>query len=426
MREPAEYYRVERYPVNSALKVSVIIPVYNVEPYLRECLGSVVNQTLRDIEIICVNDGSTDNSGAILEEYADCDERITVITQENSGLSAARNAGMDAATGKYVYFIDSDDYIDLNALQVLYNRAEELQLDMLFFDCSYLFDGIEPKQNYFQRREYGDVYVGVEFLKKLRDEGAYWVTVWGYLLRREFLQSSGVRFVEGMLHEDMIFTPLLLLKAQRTSHILRKFYYRRIRPHSITTEPVSTKNICGLVTGIQEMLLYGIKDVEREAEAFEVWRTVMECQRNAKGLFRKATEKEKAIFENPFTEHLYQHFVLDSIATEDELTSLRQELVQVRNDVNQQHEESVRLNDETVRLHNENSNLLATINNLNSAITTANEKISAVEQSAAAAWREVDNVHRSATYRIGRVITWAPRMVRGFVRCYREHGWRYT
>lgn len=407
-------------------EVSVIIPVYNVEPYLRECLNSVVNQTMRDIEIICVNDGSTDNSGAILTEYAARDERITVITQENRGLSAARNAGMDAAKGKYIYFIDSDDYIDLDALEVLYDRAEELELDMLFFDCSYIFDGIRAKPNRFQRKEYGDTYVGVEFLKKLRDEGAYWVTVWGYLSRREFLQNSGVRFVEGMLHEDMIFTPLLLLKSQRTSHILRKLYHRRIRPHSITTEPVSARNICGLVTGIQEMLLHGIKGVESEAEALEVWRTAEECQRNAKGLFRRMTEKKKATFENPFTEHLYRHFILDSIAAEDKLTLLRQELAQLQSNLDQQRNEAAKLQNETVRLHNENSDHLATINNLDSALTTANEKTSAVEQSAAAAWREVDNIHRSATYRIGRVITWLPRMVRGFVRCYCEHGWRYT
>lgn len=137
-------------------------------------------------------------------------------------------------------------------------------------------------------------------------------------------------------------------------------------------------------------------------------------------------ERLSVVFRKPFTKWIHQHFVFDSITTEDALNSLRQELAQLQGELDQQRNEAISLDAETVRLHNENSDLLATIDNLNSALTTANEKTSAAEQSAAAAWQEVDNIHRSATYRIGRAITWVPRMVRGFVRCYREHGWRYT
>ena len=104
-------------------KVSVIISVYNVEKYLARCLDSVINQTLKDIEIICVNDGSTDNSAQILEEYAQKDERIKVITQVNSGLSEARNTGMSASTGEFIAFLDSDDFVDLDFYEALYNSA---------------------------------------------------------------------------------------------------------------------------------------------------------------------------------------------------------------------------------------------------------------------------------------------------------------
>ena len=103
------------------VKVSVIIPVYNVEQYLKECLDSVINQTLKDIEIICINDGSTDGSLKILEKYESLDDRIVVFSQENSGLSATRNKGMQLSSGEYVYFMDSDDYLELNALEELYN-----------------------------------------------------------------------------------------------------------------------------------------------------------------------------------------------------------------------------------------------------------------------------------------------------------------
>ena len=115
------------------VKVSVIIPVFNVEDYLKQCLDSVVHQTLKDIEIICVNDSSTDKSLDILEEYAKTDWRIRVITQPNAGAGAARNKGMDVATGKYLAFLDSDDFFELNMLEKAYEMAEDEQSDLVVY-----------------------------------------------------------------------------------------------------------------------------------------------------------------------------------------------------------------------------------------------------------------------------------------------------
>lgn len=112
------------------IKISVIIPVYNVEMYLEQCVNSVMNQTLDDIEIICVNDGSTDNSLHILKELATKDKRLKIINQENLGLSEARNRGIKEAIGKYISFIDSDDWIDVDFLEKLYSAAEENQADI--------------------------------------------------------------------------------------------------------------------------------------------------------------------------------------------------------------------------------------------------------------------------------------------------------
>lgn len=112
-------------------KVSVIVPVYNTEPYLRECLDSIKNQTLREIEIICVDDGSTDNSGKILDEYAANDSRFIVIHKENQGPALARQVGLDFAKGEYVKFVDSDDYIDLQTLEICYNEAKKDDVDVL-------------------------------------------------------------------------------------------------------------------------------------------------------------------------------------------------------------------------------------------------------------------------------------------------------
>ena len=132
-------------------KVSVIIPVYNVEQYLRECLDSVVNQTLKDIEIICVNDGSTDNSLVILEEYAAKDERIKIVNKENGGLSSARNCAIPLARGEYIGFVDSDDWIDLDFYEKLYNTAKKYKAEIA---CANLYRVSNTKSKYFVKHRF--------------------------------------------------------------------------------------------------------------------------------------------------------------------------------------------------------------------------------------------------------------------------------
>ena len=111
-------------------KISIIVPVYNVEKYLKTCLDSIINQTYQNLEIILVDDGSTDNSGEICEEYRKTDSRIILIHKENEGLSMARNFGLDIASGDYISFVDSDDFIARNMMEALYNRLLETQSDM--------------------------------------------------------------------------------------------------------------------------------------------------------------------------------------------------------------------------------------------------------------------------------------------------------
>ena len=118
----------------STPKVSVIIPVYNTQPWLRECLDSVLCQTLGDFEVICVDDGSTDQSGSILQDYAAKDSRFHILSQSNKGQSAARNAGLKVARGEYVYFLDSDDYIEPDLLETACQEMDSKNLDIVFFD----------------------------------------------------------------------------------------------------------------------------------------------------------------------------------------------------------------------------------------------------------------------------------------------------
>jgi glycosyltransferase involved in cell wall biosynthesis len=225
-------------------KVSVIIPVYNVEKYLGECLDSVLRQTLKDIEIICVNDGSTDGSAKMLAEYAAKDPRIRIITQANAGLSAARNAGMDAACGKYIYFLDSDDYIKDDAMAKCFSICERDGLDQLSFNCECLFEDksmdIEllrkKAKSYLLPSELSDtVLTGAEALERLRDLKCFCVCVPFRMMRLECLRNAGLRFMPGIIHEDDLFTPVSLCEALRVELIQDALYIRRFRPSSIVT-----------------------------------------------------------------------------------------------------------------------------------------------------------------------------------------------
>ncbi len=149
-------------------KISVIIPVYNVENYLRECVDSVLNQTFSDYEIILVDDGSTDISGKICDKYAVKDDRVNVIHKKNGGLSNARNVGLKKAVGEYIYFLDSDDYIKTDALEKLYNTAISEKADVVFFDGDVFFTDCKPFEvmGYERGRKY-ELDNGKNFLIKL-------------------------------------------------------------------------------------------------------------------------------------------------------------------------------------------------------------------------------------------------------------------
>lgn len=216
------------------MRFSVIIPVFNVESYLRDCLDSVLNQTCADWEAICVNDGSTDNSAEILTEYALKDGRINIITQSNGGLSAARNAGMRAAKGDYILFLDSDDWLETSALQTLTENLDGE--DMLCFSGRRFFEETEESrpadQLMSQAYPTGMAYYNDNALKS-RDFAFVCVVLRAY--KRSFLIDNGLWFKEGIFHEDNLFTPLACYHAQRVKQISDCLYDYRVRSNSITT-----------------------------------------------------------------------------------------------------------------------------------------------------------------------------------------------
>lgn len=221
-------------------KISVIVPVYKVEEYLEECIESLVNQTMKEIEIILVDDGSPDHCGAICDQYAQKYSNITVIHQKNGGLSCARNQGLSIAKGEYISFVDSDDYVKENMLETLYNACMKNHTKMAACNFFYVIDDIVQYQ-----METNDLlkFSSADFLKKIiSTENRIGVVVWNKLFHRSLLGEK--TFPEGKLYEDLGSTYKMIFAAGEISFVDSGLYfYRKLRKGAITTYLYSEREI---------------------------------------------------------------------------------------------------------------------------------------------------------------------------------------
>lgn len=217
-------------------KISIIIPVYNADKYLSKCLSSLLGQSFTDWEAICVNDGSTDNSLDILQEYAKKDSRIKLLIQDNQGLSQARNNALKIAQGDYISFLDADDWINDDYLQGLYNAIIEHDA------CIAVSVGIRKYKSHIRYRIYHDKQAVFENLAdKIKacnmPHSSY---VWGKLYKRELLENF--EFAKGMYFEDMMWLPEVVLKSKLLVVVPEAVYYYRANPNSIVkTAPCNKK-----------------------------------------------------------------------------------------------------------------------------------------------------------------------------------------
>ena len=217
------------------IKLSVIVPIYKVEQYLRKCIDSLLHQDLsqEEYEIVLVDDGSPDNCGDICEEYAGRFAQVKVIHRENGGLSAARNSGIEVARGRFVQFVDSDDYLEPNVLKTLTEKMEADQLDILRFNYRNVnerYEVFEPNKVSKPVVDYRDeVCDGLTFLSERLGFGCY---AWQFMIKRELLEDC--TFKEGIYFEDTEWTPRVLLKAQRMTSIDLMVYNYLFREGSIT------------------------------------------------------------------------------------------------------------------------------------------------------------------------------------------------
>lgn len=241
--------------------VSVVVPVYNAEAWLHECLDSVLAQTLQEFEVVCINDGSRDGSAAILEGYRQQEPRVRVFAQENGGLAAARNHGLRVARGAWVHFLDADDTIEPQALEVLVREATDHDLDILLFDGSAIYDPPELEEQfphfrtlYRSSEPHAGVQTGQDMFEHLSDSRDYRPSACLYLSSMEHLRGNDLLFNEGMLYEDTIFTLRNLFAAQRVMHVGHALYNRRVRPDSIVTRPPGADNFKSYLRCTCEML----------------------------------------------------------------------------------------------------------------------------------------------------------------------------
>lgn len=232
-------------------KISVIIPVYNIEKYLRECLDSVSNQTLKDIEIICIDDGSTDSSPDILNEYSKKDKRIKIITQENKGQSSARNLGIKESQGEYIAFVDSDDFINPDMLEKLYLKAKDNNLDMVMCKiATYDNQTREIKDNVW----YYMLGVFRDFEKEIfnHDDTKEFtchiaVTPFNKLYKNSLLKDNAILFPEGVIFEDEKFFYDTYLRAKRISIVDEFLYYYRVNRKGSTVDITKENDYTDLV-----------------------------------------------------------------------------------------------------------------------------------------------------------------------------------
>lgn len=273
----------------SDIKTSVIIPVYNTEQYLKACVESVLVQAQKDIEIILVDDGSTDKSGQIIKEYEEKYSCVRALRQENQKLGAARNAGAKQAAGKYLYFLDSDDYISEGLLEACYQEAQRKRLDFLMFDAEVFVE--EAGEDGFREgsvaEEYGRegigiesrVYTGKEFWGNFYSRRGICSNAYLVYINADFFRRNSLFFEPGVFYEDMDWVIRLYSCAERIAYIPRKLYYRRIHAGSIMTVNYSDMHLESCIIMCRKMLQMflaendaAIQNMIRPILAAMVWR----------------------------------------------------------------------------------------------------------------------------------------------------------
>lgn len=279
--------------------ISVIIPVYNVEAYLRQCLDSVICQNKCDIEIICVNDGATDSSSDILKEYENKDARIHVVEQNNMGLSEARNTGIRHAKGEYICFLDSDDMLCDGALMNMYEQAKQEELEILCYDAECIYENeklreTQYKDFYYQRNQsYGRMTEGRNIFADMMVDNAFCDAAWILLIKREWLLENNIWFWPRLIHEDCLFSFQCFMKAKKVTHTNERYVIYRIRENSIMTSRLGYGSVHGRLVCFHHVLQFMYEENLSEKHQKAVIKFARWLKENAKWIGTLLYEEER-------------------------------------------------------------------------------------------------------------------------------------
>lgn len=256
-------FMIEKKPIRI---ISIIMPMYNVERYVGDAIRSVIAQTWKDFELIVVDDGSTDNSQLVAQLAIGHDPRVRLVSQPNRGLSAARNYGLELVRGNYIYFLDSDDLLTAEALEICMAYIVDLDLDLVTFSGKAFSDmpGALGKFQQYSRPDVLDPINGRDLLLRHYDAGAYSSSVCLYVFSRVLIEAKPIRFDEGYIHEDEGFTPLVYCLSQKSISISKQLFLRRVRENSIMSSGRSYKNTIGWLMAAKKLddgMKYGVIDL---------------------------------------------------------------------------------------------------------------------------------------------------------------------
>ena len=438
------------------IKVSVIIPVYNAEQYLEQCMESVVQQTLSEIEIICVNDGSTDRSPEILEAYRNRDSRIRVYTQPNTGVGSARNRGLDQAAGEYIVFLDSDDFFEPDALEKLYGKITEDSADVCVFGMKYMSEEYEEPIQYdvfpVKRRIPEKMPFSMEDMPETILNFAFNL-IWNKMYRREFLNVHQLRFPDIKRGEDLCFVHLALCLAGRIT-VLREplIHYRFFRQGSLTSTVhenpediidswfITADSLKGhgvypersFLNNILGSMVWLFKSIQLSGHAFEsVYHRLKGGDLEKLGLVPREPGYYYASWHAEILEDLFREEPLDFLlslvfileiqnrktnAAKSSQEYKHREKVQNLNGRIDQLKEQRNQDKETIQnLKRDKQAQKETIQRKDAALKEQKNRIRELENERKQLRKELNEIKASRSYRIGRMFTWVPRKIKAVI-----------
>ncbi len=411
-------------------KISVIVPIYNVEPWLADCLESLVGQTFREFEVLCVDDASTDRSAEIAADYASRYPYIYLIRKEHSGLSSTRNAALDIARGEYLCFLDSDDLYAPGALEGLWAEASSRELDLLLFNGAPFCESEDIQEDYrhyvhlyHRTGDYSELSTGQTLFSRMYQAKEFLTSVCLLFCRRALLQSAGLRFYPGILHEDNLFVFQCLLRAKRAGYLNEPYYQRRVRPGSIMTTKRSMRNVEGYLVCYWEMLrdLQRVP-VEEEARSAISRRLYAGIFRNACRIYRDLPPSERGeqlSLDHPAAQELLlivKHFT-DAETARNRARSERDRLSAESTALKAAHDRLLSQQDQLTAqregLKAENKELKRALKEAQRALAKSKEQADRSAKAAAERKKALSAIKSSPSYQLGRALTAPFRFLKG-------------